>query len=88
MKVSVKQRSNQFRIHVLHKQVHALRFSRLCRMFYQIALNRGLTLGIVQAFGVMVGGKIAHALPRHKLRLVVAFTLVGVGLLMIGRTIL
>ena len=56
-------------------------------MFGQIDFSLGLTLGIVQAFGVVVGGKIAHTLPRDKLRLVVALTLVGVGSLMIGRLI-
>jgi uncharacterized membrane protein YfcA len=54
-------------------------------LFGQINFGLGITLGIVQSVGVIFGAKIAHTLPQEKLRVVVAVTLIGVGLLMIGR---
>ena len=54
-------------------------------LFGQIDFGLGITLGLVQSVGVILGGKIAHSLPREKLRAVVAITLIGVGILMIGR---
>ncbi len=54
-------------------------------LYGQIDYYLGFTLGVVQAMGVIFGAKIAHSLPSEKLRLVVAITLIGVGLLMIGR---
>ena len=54
-------------------------------LFGQIDIQLGLILGGVQAVGVLVGGKIAHTLPREKLRGIVAIALIGVGILMIGR---
>lgn len=54
-------------------------------LFGQIDFYLGVTLGIIQSIGVIFGGKIAHTLPHEKLRMVVATTLIGVGLLMIGR---
>jgi uncharacterized membrane protein YfcA len=54
-------------------------------LFGQIDFFLGLTLGIVQSVGVIFGGTIAHILPQGKLRVVVAITLIGVGILMIGR---
>jgi len=56
-------------------------------LYGQIDFSLGITLGVVQAVGVVLGGKVAHALPHEKLRAVVALTLVGVGLLMIGRVL-
>ena len=54
-------------------------------IYGQIDFRLGLILGIIQSLGVIIGGKIAHALPQERLRSVVAITLIGVGLLMIGR---
>ena len=54
-------------------------------VYGQIDFQLGLILGMVQSLGVIIGGKIAHTLPYEKLRSVVAITLIGVGLLMIGR---
>jgi uncharacterized membrane protein YfcA len=54
-------------------------------IYGQIDFTLGITLGIVQAVGVVIGGIVAHTLPREKLRMIVAVTLIGVGLLMIGR---
>ncbi len=45
----------------------------------------GTGLGILQAIGVFIGARIAHFLPATRLRQVVAYVLVGVGLLMIGQ---
>lgn len=56
-------------------------------LYGEIDFNLGVTLGMVQSVGVILGGKIAHSLPHEKLRIVVAFTLIGVGLLMIGRVL-
>ncbi len=57
-------------------------------LYGQIDFRLGVILGLVQSAGVILGGKIAHTLPHEKLRLVVATTLVGVGLLMIIRVFL
>lgn len=54
-------------------------------LYGQIDFMLGVTLGVVQAVGVVLGGMIAHTLPREKLRVIVAIALIGVGLLMIGR---
>jgi hypothetical protein len=54
-------------------------------LFGQIDFFLGLTLGIVQAVGVVLGGTIAHNLSQNKLRQVVAISLIGVGIFMIGR---
>ncbi len=54
-------------------------------LYGQIDFSLGLTLGLVQSVGVLVGGKIAHTLPHEKMRVVVAVTLIGVGVLMVGR---
>jgi len=54
-------------------------------LFGQIDFLLGLTLGIVQAVGVIIGGTIAHALPQARLRQVIAITLIWVGIFMIGR---
>jgi uncharacterized membrane protein YfcA len=54
-------------------------------LYGQIDFTLGIILGVVQAVGVVLGGIIAHNLPREKLRAIVAITLIGVGLLMIGR---
>ena len=54
-------------------------------LFGQIDFILGVTLGIIQSVGVLLGGRIAHTLPHEKLRMVVAITLIGVGLLMLGR---
>ena len=54
-------------------------------LFGQIDYVLGFTLGIVQGVGVILGAIIAHTLPQEKLRKVIAVTLIGVGLLMIGR---
>ena len=54
-------------------------------LYGQIDFYLGLTLGVIQAVGVIIGGTIAHALPQDKLRRVVAITLIGVGIFMVGR---
>jgi len=56
-------------------------------LYGEINFSLGFTLGMVQSIGVLVGGKIAHSLPRDKLRIVVAITLIAVGFLMIGRVL-
>ena len=61
-------------------------FATIGFMLYgQIDFSLGITLGLVQSVGVIFGGKIAHTLPHEKLRLVVAVTLIGVGVFMIAR---
>lgn len=57
-------------------------------LFGQIDFSLGIALGIIQSIGVVLGGKIAHTLPQEKLRLVVAVTMMGVGLVMIGKVLL
>lgn len=54
-------------------------------LFGRIDFRLGLALGFVQALGVILGATISHTLPQEKLRVVVALTLIAVGLLMIGR---
>lgn len=54
-------------------------------LYGQIDFHLGITLGVVQSVGVILGGTIAHTLPQEKLRMLVAITLIGVGFLMIGR---
>ena len=54
-------------------------------LYGQIDFYLGITLGLVQSVGVIFGAKIAHTLPQEKLRRLVAITLMGVGLLMIGK---
>jgi uncharacterized membrane protein YfcA len=54
-------------------------------LYGQIDLPLGITLGIVQSFGVIAGGIIAHILPRERLRAVIGVTLIGVGIIMVGR---
>ena len=64
-------------------------FATIGFMLYgQIDFYLGFTLGIVQSVGVIIGARIAHTLPQEKLLQVVAITLIGVGLLMIGRVFL
>ena len=57
-------------------------------LFGQIDFYLGITLGIIQSIGVILGAKIAHTLPQEKLRIIVAITMIGVGLLMMGREFL
>ena len=57
-------------------------------LFGQIDFLLGVTLGIVQAVGVIIGGTIAHTLPQSRLRQAVAITLIAVGIFMIGRLFL
>ncbi len=56
-------------------------------LFGEIDYSLGITLGLVQALGVLLGGKIAHTLPHEKLRRVVAITLIGVGVLLIYKVL-
>ena len=61
-------------------------FATIGFMLYgRIDFYLGFTLGMVQSVGVIFGAVIAHTLPHEKLHRVVAITLIGVGLLMIGR---
>ena len=57
-------------------------------VFGQIDFHLGFTLGVVQSVGVIVGATIAHALPSAQLRMVVAISLIGVGILMVARLFL
>jgi uncharacterized membrane protein YfcA len=57
-------------------------------LFGQIDYQLGITLGIVQSAGVIIGATIAHTLPQSKLRRVVAVTLIGVGLMLIVKAFL
>lgn len=54
----------------------------------QIDFELGTTIGIIQAIGVVLGAWIAHSVPSKQLRQIVALTLIGVGLFLIGRTLL
>jgi uncharacterized membrane protein YfcA len=56
-------------------------------LFGEINFSLGLTLGIIQSLGVIIGGKIAHTLPHKSLSRVVAITLLGVGFFMIIRVL-
>ena len=47
----------------------------------------GAILGLVAVAGVVIGTRIAHAVPAQTLRLVVALSLFGVGLLMLVRNL-
>ena len=49
----------------------------------QVDLLLGTALGVLQAIGVFIGARIARYLPSSQLRQVVAYVLVGVGVLMI-----
>ena len=54
-------------------------------LFGTLDIRLGITLGVVQAVGVVLGAKLAHELSAKKLRQIVAAALIGVGGLMIGR---
>ena len=54
-------------------------------LFGQIDFFLGFILGIVQAVGVIIGGTFAHALPQARLWQVIAITLIGVSIFMIGK---
>jgi uncharacterized membrane protein YfcA len=56
-------------------------------LYGEIDFSLGIALGVVQSLGVIIGGLVAHKLPQEKLRLVVAITLMGVGVLMIWRVV-
>jgi len=56
-------------------------------LYGQIDFGLGIGLGLVQSLGVILGGLVAHKLPQEKLRLVVALTLIGVGVLMVWRAL-
>ena len=61
-------------------------FSSVGYMWYgEVDFIMGTGLGILQAVGVFVGAQIAHFLPVVRLRQVVAYVLVGVGVLMVGQ---
>lgn len=54
-------------------------------LFGGIDFNLGITLGVVQAVGVVLGAKLAHEISPLRLKQIVAIALIGVGALMIGR---
>jgi uncharacterized membrane protein YfcA len=54
-------------------------------LYGQIDIPVGISLGLVQGIGVFVGGFIAHNLPQERLRKIIGITLIGVGLILIGR---
>jgi len=69
-------------------QIPIASFSSVGFVLYgQTDFALGTTLGLIQAAGVGLGALIAHRLPAKRLRQVVAFALVGVGVYMIGRTV-
>ncbi len=64
-------------------------FASIGFMLYgQIDFALGLTLGLIQAVGVLLGARLAHSLPATQLRKVVAVALIGVALFMIGRILI
>lgn len=56
-------------------------------LYGQMDFGLGVALGLVQSVGVVFGGLVAHRLPQEKLRMVVAVTLIGVGVLMVWRVV-
>lgn len=54
-------------------------------LFGGLDIRLGITLGVVQAVGVVLGAKLAHEISAVRLRQIVAVALIGVGGLMIGR---
>ncbi len=56
-------------------------------LYGDIDWQLGITLGIIQAAGVLMGAHFAHRLPLIRLRQVVAMALIGVGLLMIRQNL-
>ncbi|MBF0280647.1 MAG: sulfite exporter TauE/SafE family protein [SAR324 cluster bacterium] len=56
-------------------------------LYGQIDFLMGTQLGLIQSAGVVFGALLAHRIAPERLRQIVAFALIGVGILMIGRTI-
>ncbi|MEK6222070.1 MAG: sulfite exporter TauE/SafE family protein, partial [Chloroflexota bacterium] len=54
-------------------------------LYGQIDYQLGITLGVLQIIGVLIGTKIAHTLPVNLLRKIVAISLISVGGLLIFR---
>lgn len=50
-----------------------------------VNVTAGILLGVTQAAGVLVGARLAHALPGRRLSQLVAYTLIAVALLLIIR---
>lgn len=56
-------------------------------LYSQVDFTLGTALGIVAAFGVVFGTRIAHAVPALQLRRLVAVSLVAAGVLILSRAI-
>ena len=56
-------------------------------LYGRVDFTLGAVLGLVAVAGVVMGTRIAHAVPARTLRLAVALALVGVGLLMLIRNL-
>lgn len=56
-------------------------------VFGEIGFVLGTILGLIQSLGVVVGARVAHAVNPGQLRRFVAFALIGVAFLMIGRLV-
>ena len=56
-------------------------------LYGRVDFTLGAVLGLVAVAGVVMGARIAHAVPARTLRLVVALALVGVGLSMLIRNL-
>lgn len=56
-------------------------------LFGEINIQLGMTLGIVQVFGVLLGARIAHTLPTAQLRRIMAWALIGSGAFLILRAV-
>jgi uncharacterized membrane protein YfcA len=54
-------------------------------LFAQVDFFLGTTLGLVAAVGVVVGTRVAHAVPVTTLRRIVAVSLIGAGILIATR---
>src|SRR5919112_2684474 len=54
-------------------------------LFGQVDFFLGTTLGLVAAAGVVIGTRVAHAVPILTLRRIVAVSLIGAGVLIITR---
>jgi len=54
-------------------------------LFSQVDFFLGTTLGLVAAAGVVIGTRVAHAVPILTLRRVVAISLIGAGILIVMR---
>jgi uncharacterized membrane protein YfcA len=69
-------------------QIPVAIFGTIGYIFYgQVDFALGTVLGVILMIGVLVGARIAHAVPASTLRRIVVVTLILTGVLMILRSI-